>query len=64
MRTWRKSSYSNGGNNNCVEVAAPVAGERRHGVRDSTRAHGPVLNFGTAAWRSFLGAVGGAPSNN
>ncbi|SOD64881.1 protein of unknown function [Streptomyces zhaozhouensis] len=54
---WRKSSYSDGGDSNCVEVA-----DGRPGVvpvRDSTRARGPVLHFGTAAWRSFLDTLDG-----
>jgi hypothetical protein len=49
---WRKSSYSDGGASNCVEVA--------HGhphlvpVRDSKVPDGQVLVFGTTAWASFL----------
>lgn len=53
---WRKSSYSDGGGTNCVEVA--------HGhptlvpVRDSkTAPHGPRLVFGAASWSSFLAEV-------
>jgi hypothetical protein len=53
---WRKSSYSDGGASNCVEVA--------HGythlvpVRDSKAApHGPVLVFATTSWSSFLTKV-------
>ncbi|MDQ1046694.1 DUF397 domain-containing protein [Streptomyces sp. V4I2] len=52
---WRKSSYSDGGDNNCVEVA--------HGythlvpVRDSKTPQGPVLVFGTTSWSSFLAEV-------
>jgi hypothetical protein len=46
--TWRKSSYS--GNIECVEVAfaADVA------VRDSKCPSGPHLEFGPAAWLTFL----------
>ncbi|GAA3864056.1 DUF397 domain-containing protein [Streptomyces sedi] len=53
---WRKSSYSDGGYGTCVEVADGCAGVVP--VRDSKRAQGPVLNFGTATWRSFLSAFG------
>ncbi|MGA4841054.1 DUF397 domain-containing protein [Streptomyces sp. G45] len=55
--TWRKSSYSDGGDNNCVEVA--------HGypdlipVRDSkTAPQGPALIFAAPAWAVFVAAVG------
>ncbi|TCP56831.1 uncharacterized protein DUF397 [Tamaricihabitans halophyticus] len=47
---WRKSSYSDAGNN-CVEVAHT---ERLVAVRDSKNPHGPVLAFDAAAWRAFL----------
>lgn len=49
---WRKSSYSGGGNGNCVEVAftAQVVG-----VRDSKDADGAVLRFSPGQWRSFTG---------
>ncbi|CAM5376519.1 DUF397 domain-containing protein [Streptomyces griseomycini] len=50
--SWRKSSYSDGGDNNCLEVAdghpALVP------VRDSKAPDGPVLVFGAAAWTSFV----------
>jgi Domain of unknown function (DUF397) len=47
---WRKSSYSGGQGGNCIE-AADHAG--RILVRDSTDRQGPVLRFGSAAWRIF-----------
>jgi len=50
--TWRKSSYSNGGNGACVEVAVLVD---RVGVRDSKNATGPTLAFGPTSWRAFIG---------
>jgi hypothetical protein len=52
---WRKSSYSDGGANNCVEVA--------HGypdlvpVRDSKVPDGQVLLFGAGPWALFLTKV-------
>jgi hypothetical protein len=67
--TWRKSSYSGGGNGDCVEVAwrkssysgggngncVEVAADGgRIGVRDSKNATGPTLGFTPAAWRRFL----------
>jgi hypothetical protein len=54
---WRKSSYSDGGANNCLEVAdghpdiIPV--------RDSKQPHGPILMFGASPWASFLAGVKG-----
>ena len=49
--TWRKSSRSNGGNGNCVEVALnPLA----VGVRDSKNTVGPILTFDTDRWHDFL----------
>ncbi|WP_381794721.1 DUF397 domain-containing protein [Streptomyces niveus] len=51
---WRKSSYSGGGNGECLEVADghPVVP-----VRDSKLAHGPALVFPAAGWSSFVSAV-------
>jgi hypothetical protein len=49
--TWRKSSYSNGGNGNCVEVAVST---EAIGVRDSKNVAGPTLEFGVDQWRRFL----------
>jgi hypothetical protein len=49
---WRKSSYSDGGASNCLEVAdghpdiIPV--------RDSKQSDGPILVFGASPWASFL----------
>ncbi|MGA5896851.1 DUF397 domain-containing protein [Streptomyces venetus] len=52
---WRKSSYSDGGASNCLEVA-----DNRPGivpVRDSKLPHSPILVFGTSPWVSFLAGV-------
>ncbi|MGW4212989.1 DUF397 domain-containing protein [Lentzea sp. NPDC004789] len=50
-RTWRKSSYSNGGTaQSCVEVS--LAQDAL--VRDTKNASGGVLAFSTAAWRALL----------
>ncbi|MEU2899285.1 DUF397 domain-containing protein [Streptomyces sp. NPDC001273] len=51
--TWRKSSYSEGGDGNCVEVADGLPTVVP--VRDSKLPHGPVLHFPTTAWTAFLG---------
>lgn len=50
---WRKSSHSFS-NGNCVEAAS---GEAAVAVRDTADRDGPVLTFGTAAWREFAGRV-------
>ncbi|MFD2767773.1 DUF397 domain-containing protein [Micromonospora eburnea] len=50
---WRTSTRSADGGGNCVEVADNLPG--RVLVRDSKDRQGPVLAFGPAAWRAFLG---------
>ncbi|MCX4550292.1 MULTISPECIES: DUF397 domain-containing protein [unclassified Streptomyces] len=51
--SWRKSSYSDGGANNCVEIADNYPGLTP--VRDSkTAATGPALIFPAAAWTAFV----------
>ena len=47
---WRKSSFSQDGGTDCVEVAF---GEREAGVRDSKNA-GPALVLPPASWRRFV----------
>ncbi|WP_395576691.1 DUF397 domain-containing protein [Streptomyces sp. BK79] len=50
--TWRKSSYSDGGGTNCVEVA--TGHPTLVPVRDSKVRDGRVLLFGAAPWRAFV----------
>jgi hypothetical protein len=50
--TWRKSTYSDGGANNCLEVADDYPDLIP--VRDSKTPDGPVLVFGASPWASFL----------
>ncbi|MFD3618433.1 DUF397 domain-containing protein [Streptomyces sp. NPDC058676] len=49
---WRKSSYSDGGGTNCLEVADGYPDLVP--VRDSKVPDGRALVFGTAAWSAFL----------
>ncbi|MBO0656905.1 DUF397 domain-containing protein [Streptomyces triculaminicus] len=49
---WRKSSYSNGGDANCVEVADNIPSAVP--VRDSKRPQGPTLTLPPSSWASFL----------
>jgi len=52
---WRKSSYSNGGANNCVEVATSAGWV---GVRDSKLGtDSPILTFTEAEWAAFTSGV-------
>lgn len=51
--TWRKSSYSDGGANNCVEVSDTFPGLVP--VRDSKTPAAPALVFGPVAWSAFVG---------
>jgi len=53
--TWRKSTYSEGGDVNCVEVADGVPGVVP--VRDTKVPDGPVLAFPSAAWGSFVASL-------
>ncbi|WP_030625101.1 DUF397 domain-containing protein [Streptomyces sclerotialus] len=52
---WRKSSYSSGVSDNCVEVATNVPGVLP--VRDSKVPDGPVLVFSTDAWTRFVATL-------
>ncbi|MBT2385465.1 DUF397 domain-containing protein [Streptomyces sp. ISL-11] len=53
--TWHKSSYSNGGDANCVEVADNIPGVVP--VRDSKSLHRPTLVFSARAWSTFITAA-------
>jgi hypothetical protein len=48
---WRHSSYSQGTDATCVEVAVDAHGAT---VRDSDDPAGPVLRFDLEEWRAFL----------
>lgn len=52
---WRKSSYSDGGGTNCVEVADGHPGIVP--VRDSKVPTGRVLLFAASSWSAFLNGV-------
>ncbi|MFE0187187.1 DUF397 domain-containing protein [Streptomyces sp. NPDC058989] len=53
---WRKSSYSDGGADNCVEVADGLPAIVP--VRDSKNLPaGPVLLFPAGAWSAFIRTV-------
>jgi hypothetical protein len=54
IRGWRKSSYSGGGNGECLEVAD---GHPSVPVRDSKYPHGPALLFPSATWSSFVTGI-------
>ncbi|MEV6794957.1 DUF397 domain-containing protein [Streptomyces sp. NPDC051320] len=54
VQVWRKSSYSGGGNGDCLEVADGYADVP---VRDSKNPHGPALIFPADGWSSFIAAV-------
>ncbi|MGH3860160.1 DUF397 domain-containing protein [Actinokineospora sp.] len=51
---WRKSSYSSGGQTDCVEVA--LAADRAR-IRDSKNAPGPVLAVDVATWTVFVASA-------
>ncbi|MFE9999543.1 DUF397 domain-containing protein [Streptomyces avermitilis] len=54
---WRKSSYSDGGGTNCIEVADGYPGLVP--VRDSKAPQGPALVFGAETWGAFLAMAKG-----
>ncbi|MEU1086632.1 DUF397 domain-containing protein [Streptomyces sp. NPDC005892] len=49
---WRKSTFSDGGANNCLEVADNVPGLVP--VRDSKDPTGPALLIAAPAWAAFI----------
>lgn len=52
---WRKSSYSDGGASNCIEVADGYPGTVP--VRDSKLPKGDVLLFAASSWSAFVHGV-------
>lgn len=52
---WRKSSYSEGGANDCVEVSDDHPGIVP--VRDSKRPDGSALIFSVSSWSAFMAGV-------
>lgn len=50
--TWRKSSYSAGANNQCIEVHDCCAGPV--GVRDSKVIGGPELRVTRRSWAALI----------
>ncbi|MFI6056409.1 DUF397 domain-containing protein [Streptomyces violascens] len=48
---WYKSSYSNDGSGNCIEVAELAT---TMAVRDSKRPAGPAFQVSTTAFRAFV----------
>lgn len=57
--SWSKSSYSAGGNGDCVEVTRVTEGGDLLGmaVRDSKNPEGGVLRFTPSEWRAFAQGV-------
>ncbi|MBO2451793.1 DUF397 domain-containing protein [Actinomadura barringtoniae] len=51
---WRKSTSSQGGGTDCVEVADLA---EACGVRDSKDPDGPVLSFTRKEWAGFLSTI-------
>ncbi|GAA2884005.1 DUF397 domain-containing protein [Streptosporangium fragile] len=52
---WRKSTLSQGGGNNCVEVARNLPGIVA--VRDSKAPDGPSLIFTRMEWSTFVEGI-------
>jgi hypothetical protein len=48
---WRKSSYSNGGGNACLET---TSGTGSILVRDTTDRAGGTLSFSAETWKAFI----------
>jgi hypothetical protein len=53
--TWRKSTYSGGGGDNCLEVA--LGHPTTIPVRDSKNPTGPKLMLRPKAWSAFVEAA-------
>jgi hypothetical protein len=59
---WRKSSYSDGGASNCVEIADGYAGVVP--VRDSKTPTARPLVFSESSWSAFMDDVKGEAGVN
>jgi hypothetical protein len=53
-KNWRKSTYSNGGANACIETAS---GQGVVLVRDTTNRDGGTLSIPAGAWRAFAATL-------
>ncbi|MEU2511502.1 DUF397 domain-containing protein [Streptomyces syringium] len=53
---WLKSSYSDSGGGNCVEVAAAPHAHTIH-VRDSKLGSGPEVHVTAATWAKFISHI-------
>jgi hypothetical protein len=51
---WRKSSYSGGANNQCVECGTDATGVL---VRDTTERDGFTLSVSASAWLKFTSTI-------
>ena len=54
IESWRKSSYSGNGGEQCVEVGTA---RDRVAVRDTTDRGGVTLSVNSATWTAFLGTL-------
>ncbi|MBH1933442.1 DUF397 domain-containing protein [Streptomyces sp. AV19] len=55
LANWRKSSYSYGQDNDCVEVTNQLPGEVP--IRDSKATQRPAITVRNAPWATFLTAL-------
>ena len=53
---WRKSSYSGGTSNDCVEVAFNLTGNETH-LRDSKDPEGGSIKISRAGWAGLIQAA-------
>ncbi len=53
---WRKSSYSGGSSDNCLEVGDTPA-PTHVPVRDSKNPAGPAVVFSASAWSAFVSGL-------
>jgi hypothetical protein len=58
-QAWFKSTYSNQGGGNCVEIADLIPTHNLVAVRDSKRPHGPALVLPPKAFTAFVESVKG-----